>query len=203
MTAVMVSNQTKFLFAHLATRYPGSIGHLFSPGATRGPYDFMPYALDNGAWGAHLNGTTWSEAEWLHLMRWSAMAGQRPLWAVVPDVVGDRAATLERWEQYAPVVRGFGFRPAFAAQDGMTLDDVPDADCMVFVGGSDDFKLAAIRPWSAALPGRVHVARVNTLERLLLCHAAGAVSVDGTGWWHRRQQNDLMKYIKETSRCER
>lgn len=190
---VMVSNQTGIEVGHLATKYPGAIGHLYSPGGQRGPYPFVPYALDNGAF------KNWDEGEWRRLLRWALLSGQKPLWAAVPDVVGDRDQTLWRWGRYSGVVRDHGFRPAFVAQDGMTFEDVPDDQCMVFIGGRPDttWKQDAIVPWSARFPGRVHVGRVNTWERLVTCWRAGAVSIDGTGWFHHDQKADLLKFLRE------
>lgn len=202
---IMVSNATGIEVGLLAGRYPGRIGHLFSPKGQRGPWLEIPYALDNGAWSAFLrqqkNGAPWSEEEWRALLTWAAMSGIPPLWVVVPDVVGERDATLALWPQYAPIVRSYGWRPAFAAQDGMTFSDVPDDECVIFLGGSTDWKLAAIVPWCQRFPNRVHVARVNTWGRLVTCWRAGAISVDGTGWFHKEgnQSNDLRKFLKETT----
>ncbi len=200
---VMISNATGFDAGLLAGTYPRKVGHLFSPGGQRGPWDEVPYALDNGAWPAFLNGAAWDEAEWLALLRWAAIAGPRPLWALVADVVGDRERTIERWHQHVGTVRGFGYRPAFAVQDRMTFADVPDDECMLFLGGSSDWKDAAIAPWCDRFPGRVHVGRVNGMPRLLAAYRAGAASIDGTGWFHKgrggfSQYNDLRKVLRET-----
>lgn len=201
---VMVSNSTGIEVGILAMRYPGAIGHLFSPGGQRGPWREVPYALDNGAWPAHKNQSTWNAAEWRALLRWAALSGQRPLWALVPDVVGDRDGTLAAWDLYSDEVAAYGFRRAFAVQDGMSFDDVPDDDCTLFLGGSSDWKDAAIKDWPARFPGRVHVGRVNTWGRLLSCWRSGAVSVDGTGWFYRgrsaggSQANDLRRFLRET-----
>jgi len=201
---VMVSNATGIEVGLLAARYPGRIGHLFSPGGQRGPWAELPYALDNGAWPAFKNRRPWNEAEWRALLHWAAMSGLAPLWALVADVVGDREGTLRAWERYESVVRGFGFRRAFALQDGMTFGDVPDDDCMLFLGGGDKWKDANIAPWCARFPGRVHVGRVNYWPRLVASWRAGAVSVDGTGWFRRgrtigsSQSNDLRKFLRET-----
>lgn len=197
---VMVSNATGIEVGILAERYPGKVGHLFAPGGQRGPWAELPYALDNGAWPAFLNKREWSEDEWMVLLRWAALAGFIPLWVLVPDVVGDRDGTLRRWDRYAETVARFGWRRAFAVQDGMTFDDVPDDDCVLFLGGSDEWKDAAIPVWCARFPGRVHVGRVNGMPRLLASYKAGAVSVDGTGWFHKtgHQNNDLRKFLRET-----
>lgn len=202
---VMVSNATGIEVGLLAGKYPGRIGHLFSPGGQRGPWEEIPHGLDNGAWPAFLNDEPWNEAEWRHLLVWAALAGIPPQWALVPDVVADRDGTLRQWEIYEPVVRGYGFRRAFAVQNGMTFEDVPDDDCMLFLGGDDKWKDAAIRPWCQRFPGRVHVGRVNGWERLVACWRDGAVSVDGTRWFtknnskHTSQANLLRKFLRETS----
>lgn len=195
----MVSNQTGLEVGYLAATHPGRLGHLYSPRGERGPWHFLPYALDNGAYRAFKKGEPWDEGRWRRLVLWAAMAGQRPEWVLVPDVVGNRAATIENWAKYVGEVERFGFRPAFAVQDGMTFDDVPDKKAVLFLGGSTAWKVKAIEPWCARFPGRVHVARVNTWGRLVKCWRAGAVSIDGTGWFHKKQKLDLMKFLRETS----
>lgn len=201
----MVSNATGIEVGLLAGKHPGRIGHLFSPDGQRGPWVEIPFSLDNGAWPAHKNGRPWDESKWRALLAWCAICGIPPLWALVPDVVGDRDETLRRWEIYEHVIRGYGWRRAFAAQDGMTFADVPDDECMIFLGGSDKWKVPAIKPWCSRFPGRVHVARVNTWGRLVASWRSGAVSVDGTGWFRRgrsigsSQANDLRKFLRETS----
>lgn len=208
---VMVSNATGIEVGLLAGKYPGRIGHLFSPGGQRGPWIEIPYGLDNGAWPAYKNGRPWDESSWRNLIAWAGMSGVRPLWALVPDVVGDRLGTLRMWNQYSEFVSGAGFRRAFAVQNGMTFDDVPDDECVLFIGGDDKFKDAAIGPWCARFPGRVHVGRVNGWKRLIACWSAGAVSIDGTGWFHKSgtkacgysQANILKKFLQETSGQDR
>jgi hypothetical protein len=201
---VMVSNATGIEVGLLAGKYPGRIGHLFSPGGQRGPWNELPYALDNGAWGAFLNKCPWNEDEWKMLIRWAVLSGIPPLWALVPDVVADRDGTIDRWHKYSGFVREHNLRCGFAVQNGMTFDDVPDDDCVLFLGGDDAWKDAAIGPWCARFPNRVHVGRVNYWDRLLASYRAGAISVDGTGWFRKgrsigsSQANDLRKFLRET-----
>lgn len=116
---------------------------------------------------------------------------------------------LARWKLYSPKIRQLGIRPAFAVQDGMTFDDVPDADCMLFLGGTTPWKNAAIDPWCRRFPGRVHVARVTERDRLWQSYRAGAVSVDGNDWWRDKakkgceiQRNVLIEFL-EMQRRER
>lgn len=196
---LLLSNHGGIEFGLMVSKNQGRIGHLYGPGGQRGPWPEIPYALDNGAWPAHKNKREWSEADWRALLWWSLLSGQKPLWAVVPDVVGDREQTIDRWGQYSAIVIGHGFRPAFAVQDGMTFDDVPSNDCMLFLGGSTEWKEKAIEPWCKAYPERVHVARVNTWPRLLKCWNSGAASIDGTGWFHDAQRKDLLRFLRETA----
>jgi hypothetical protein len=192
---VMPSNQTGFELGWLVGQYPGAMGHLYSPGAQRGPWPFMPYALDNGAFPAFLSGKAFDFDAWRELLNWARLQPQRPLWAAVPDVVEDKDATLTAWGIYEHEVRRAGIRAAFVAQDGMAFEDVPTADCVVFLGGSTE--------WCRRFPGRVHVGRVNKADRLLRCYRAGAISVDGTGWWHKKQRAELMQFLRETHQARR
>lgn len=206
----MVSNQTGIEVGILAMRYPGKLGHMFSPGGQRGPWRELPHALDNDAWPAFKNRRARNVAAHLKMLNWSLLTGVDPLFALVPDVVGNRDDTLREWDQWAPRMLAMGFkRLGFAAQDGMTFADVPDDDCVVFLGGGDEWKDAAIGPWCARYPNRVHVGRVNYWDRLLASYRAGAVSVDGTGWFRKgrsigsSQANDLRKFLRETSNDNR
>lgn len=198
---VMVSNQTGIEVGILAVKHAGLVGHMYSPGGERGPWPEVPYALDNDAWPASKNKRARNIEAHLKMLRWSILSGQPALFALVPDVVGNRDETMRQWERWSPQMKAMGFRLAFAAQDGMTFDDVPDSDCIVFLGGTDTFKDNAIKPWCARFPGRVHVGRVNGMPRLLAAYHAGAISVDGTGWFHKgtNQFNDLRKFLRETS----
>lgn len=196
---VLCANQSGFKFGVLAGRYPGRFGHLFSPGAQRGPFPDAPYSLDNGAFGAWMRNVDFDLKAWLKLLAWAASKAQRPMWVVVPDKVGDRAATLAMWSEFVPIVREHGWRPLFAAQDGMTFADVPDGECMIGLGGTTPWKLAAIEPWCARFPGRIHVLRVSGPDRLDLCWRAGAVSVDGTGWRFDKQHAQLREFFERTA----
>lgn len=195
---IMAANSSGLEYGYLVGRYPGVLGHLYSPGSQRGPWPFVPYALDNGAYIAWARGPEWKESTWVDLLEWAKASGQAPLWSLVPDVVANRERTIENWSKYEPVVRSFGFRAAFAVQNGMTFDDVPDDKCVVFLGGTIDWKEGAIEPWCAQFPGRVHVGRVNAWPRLIKCYKAGAISVDGTGWFMKKtgQRDDLERFCQ-------
>jgi hypothetical protein len=175
---------------HTLARETGRLGHLFSPGGQRGPWPWLPYALDNGAfscWDQDAN--TFDEAKWAvterawhRLIVWSQIAAIRPMWAIVPDVPGNAEATLARWAEYAPELTHVP--RALAVQDGMTADMVralrpaPDVIC---VGGSTEWKWATVEMWARAFP-RVHLLRCNSPPKLYELEAMGVESCDGTGW---------------------
>lgn len=192
---VMPANVTRPLVREWAEKYPDSLGNLFSPRETRSPLPGVPFALDNGAFIAWRNGTPWSADDFRALVaRYAPLA---PSWILVPDVVTDRAATLDAWDRWADELRATGCPLAFALQDGMTPDDVPrDAD-VVFLGGSTYYKRATLNLWAQHFP-RVHVGRINTEKWLWRCHAAGVESCDGTGWFRgrRAQLEGLVSFLE-------
>lgn len=198
---VMPSNNTGIAVGYLAGKYPGRLGHLFSPGGERGPYPYMPYALDNGAYGAFTRKQPWQPGPWQELLEWAANSGQQPRWCLIPDVVGDRLATMALWQEWADLVRvKYGWPLAFAAQDGMTPFDVPKSADVVFLGGSTEWKRQAIRPF-CEVHRRVHVGRINTYRWLRFCEEAGAESIDGTGWTRgdNEQWRGLEQWLREVS----
>jgi hypothetical protein len=194
---VMPSNATGIAIGYLSGKYPGKLGHLYSPGAQRGPWPFMPYALDNGAWGAFARGVSFRTAPWRELLAWARNSGQAPRWVLVPDAVGNCGATLNLWKACHAEAATVGAPLAFAAQDGMTPADVPGGASVVFLGGSTEWKWSHLFEWCAAFP-RVHVGRVNGLRQLRLCARAGAESCDGTGFSRTlRQWNELARFLAE------
>ena len=97
---------------HSLARETSCIGHLYSPGDQRGPWPWIPYALDNGAFSCWTQKTNtfdhakWANKEyaWRTLIMWAQTVPIKPLWAIVPDVPGNGLATLNKWEEFAPEV---------------------------------------------------------------------------------------------------
>lgn len=196
---VFVSNNTGWRTHYLQGRY-GNLGLLMSPDGLRGPWPHLPYALDNGAFGAYLRNQEFDSEGYRRALSWTVDKLAHPLWVVVPDVVADAEATFDSWDRWQDEVRGWGFPLAFAVQDGMTPDQVRargvEAD-VVFVGGTTDWKEATLAEWCAEFP-RVHVGRINGLRGLNLCAEAGAESCDGTGWFRGRadQLDGLIEFLR-------
>lgn len=197
---VMLANNSGATARSLAARYPGRIGHLYSPGGERGPFDEFPYALDNGAFSAWTSGEEWNKGAWLDLVGWAKAAETPPLWAAVPDVVADAAATIRSWFAYSHHVAATEWPLAFVAQDGMSVRDVPTSANVVFIGGSTEWKRKALGEFTRAFE-RVHVGRVNGYSMLDACYELGVESVDGTGWLRgdKRQLGGLVRFLDETS----
>lgn len=195
---VMPANHSGMVMGYLAGRFPGALGHLFSPGHQRGPWPFLPYALDNGAYGAFTAGKPWEFAPWSELLEWAKATGIAPRWTLVPDKVGDWLGTLRMWQENADYAASFGWPLAFAVQDGMRAVHVPSAAKIVFVGGSTDWKWSTLQYWTANFP-RVHVGRVNTKKYLEIAAAAGAESCDGTGWFRGRKEQlrGLLQWLED------
>jgi hypothetical protein len=199
---VMPANYSGSIVHYWAGRYPGRVGWLIGPSAvsktTLRPW--LPFALDNDAFMAWKRQQPWDEAAWLHMLAWVQKSGLRPLWALVPDVVADREATLAAWERYAPMVAQLGWPRAFAVQDGMAVSDVPREADVIFVGGTTDWKWATVAQWADSFPF-VHVGRVNELDKLQLCQSLGVASLDGTGWFRAtingRQGTALQRWIEQ------
>lgn len=135
------------------------------------------YALDNGAWTAHLRGRRLDIAALLGAV---GAVGASADWVVLPDVVGDWSATLELSGRWVSAVSALTPRPLLAVQDGATPAQLPSWCRGIFVGGSTPWKIATIEQW-CSLGLYCHVGRVNTFSRLRQCLNAGADSVDGSG----------------------
>lgn len=154
---------------------PDSWKKINEPSSKRFPW----VGLDNGCFSEK-----WDEGEW---KEWLVEMGPRKpecLFAVVPDVVADHQATLDRWDRYAGIVKENGYPAAFVLQDGCT-GDLPWGEVdAIFVGGTTEYKLSE-QAWSLVARARrmgiwTHMGRVNSFNRIRRAAAAGVDSVDGT-----------------------
>jgi len=191
---VMPANMTGWFFHSLA-RETGRIGHLYSPGAQLSvPCPWFPYAMDNGAFSCWdrrtntFNDEKWDNgmlAKWKKLIFWAECQNQKPMWSIVPDVIGNRERTLDRYEEYVSVVKDAQIPVAIAVQDGMTVEDVQNLSVqpdVIAIGGSDDFKWKTLSQWVGAFK-RIHVLRCNIPDKLYELESMGVESCDGTGWY--------------------
>lgn len=147
---------------------------------------FSIYALDNGVYGAWTKGKIWDiemEVNWLNMLS-KIPAENHPVWVLLPDVVADWKATVELGKTYLPILRDKGLPVAIALQDGCDFQEALEMEPdWVFVAGSTEWKEANIAKVCQSFHAHnigVHVGRVNTRRRLMLCQSAGVDSVDGT-----------------------
>jgi hypothetical protein len=195
---LMPSNNSSATIHYWAGRYPGRIGWLFGPAATKKTKirKWIPFALDNDAFAAWTNNSEWDCEAWRDMIRSIKRTGMEPLWLLVPDVVSDRDATIEKWGLHHEDASKTGWPLAFAVQDGMTVDDVPSGVDVVFVGGTTEWKWKTVPMWCSNFD-RVHVGRVNSLRRLWTCEDLGVESVDGTGWFRDTEKGKRMVQIEQ------
>jgi hypothetical protein len=141
------------------------LGFLFVPSQRALPPDTngRPWAADNGAFAG------FDEPAFVEML--AGLAGREGgLFVSAPDVVGDAAATLARFEEWEPRIRAFGLPVALVAQDGLTPGEVPwPRIAALSVGGTTAWKLG---PDAAALVAEAkrrgkwaHIGRVNTRRR--------------------------------------
>lgn len=156
---------------------------------------WIPFALDNDAFASWKTGGAWNEAAWTDMLESVKMQGMAPRWVLVPDVVAEREATLERWKCYATVAKAYGWPLAFAVQDGMDVSDIPQDAEVIFIGGTTEWKWRSLPMW-AATGRRIHVGRVNEVERLHICERLRVESVDGTGWMQGTENGRQAKALE-------
>ena len=193
----MPANSSKNIVHYWAGIY-GNLGHIYSPAGWRNPLEWLPYALDNGAYTAYTKKEPFDEKAFLGLLRKAVSSNQPPMWVTVPDSVGNREETLSMWDKWADRLKNeFGWPLAFVAQDGMTIEDVPRMSDIVFIGGTTGWKQRSIAEFTKVFC-RVHVGRVNTETMLYWCHDNGVESCDGTGWFRGRksQLDELRRYLR-------
>ncbi len=157
------------------------------------------YALDNGVWGIHAHNERqrkriaegkphkpfriWEGAPFEALLK---KYGAGADWAVLPDIVAGGAASLALSLSWRGKVLADCPLALLPVQDGMKPCDIAPhlgPQVAIFVGGSTDWKEASMRQWCEL--GRrcgviVHVGRVNTVRRILMCARERAHSFDGT-----------------------
>ena len=146
-------------------------------------HDGFNYAIDNGAWGAFQRGGD------IDFGAFEALVGEHGRdadFVVVPDIVCGGVESLRRSEEWLARLDGACDLLLVPVQNGFEPEDVRawlGEDVGLFVGGDTEWKLSSLPTWGAlALETgcHLHVARVNTKNRIRKCALAGAHSFDGT-----------------------
>ncbi len=179
---VMVTNNSGAMVHYLAGKHPNQIGWLISPEGFKEPRRWLPYALDNGKYSAWENKIEWSDEPFFELLDRCSLSRYKPLWVTVPDEVADKEKTLWLWNQYEARIKKYGWPLAFVVQDGMIPFDVPKSADVIFIGGTTSWKWRNAALFAAAFP-KIHVGRVNWVDKLEYCDRLGVESCDGTGFF--------------------
>lgn len=166
-------------------RFPQYIGWLITPRVRRLRTSMRQiagwWAMDNDCF----NAQNFDPRKFIAALQLNADIRGRCLFVTAPDVVADAKATLHRFRHWGPSIHGLDYPVALVAQDGLENLAIPWDDFEVlFIGGSTDWKLSPAAVWLIREAKRhdkwVHVGRVNSRQRVLFCHHAGADSIDGT-----------------------
>lgn len=147
---------------------------------------FANWVADNGAWADFQAGRAFDEDAFERFLSWVEQQPIPPRWIVLPDIVAGGLASLEMSKRYMNRCLSIAPMVLIAVQDGMTPEDLRPLvgpSVGIFLGGSTEWKIATMKMWGdfcAELGIYYHVARVNTRNRMMMAHAAGADSVDGS-----------------------
>lgn len=167
------------------------------------PYPGEPWALDNGAFAAWKSGKTFDAEAFAR--RAHEHAGLRPVFGVLPDIVGAGAESLALSRVWLPRLPP-SIPWYLAVQDGMTeamVEPTLGGVAGIFLGGTTPFKATAPR-WSAfahRLGRRFHYARVSTIRHLRVAYECGADSCDSSQpLWSR---DEWAKFERGVFACER
>lgn len=192
---VLCANSCGWGFRELFKAHRERVGWLMGPSTYKTPWPNLHYALDNDAFSAWSNDKPWDHNAWVTFLVKISRLPNGPMWALCPDVVADREKTIANWPKFSPFLRSFGWPVAFAVQDGMLMDDVPDDADLIFVGGTTRWKWRMVPYWVRNFQGPVHVGRVRQ-ERLLWCAEHGVASCDGTGWFREGQSGKPRRFLQ-------
>ncbi|MCJ2022126.1 hypothetical protein MKK84_32790 [Methylobacterium sp. E-065] len=141
---------------------------------------------DNGAWSDFQTGQEFDEEAFERFLIWLSGLSRPPEWLVLPDMVAGGLRSLELSTRYLNRCLSVAPLVLIAVQDGMEHADLAPLvgpNVGIFLGGSTEWKLARMADWGAFCRERgchYHVARVNTVRRIRMAHAAAADSIDGT-----------------------
>lgn len=161
--------------------WPSYWGHLFTPLSHDNHVveTNRVWAIDNGMF---TKGLHWSALlDFLIKMDDHRLTCQ---FVVIPDVMANAIATLDRFRWLAWKIKAMGWPVAFVAQDGQETYDLPPEYDALFVGGSTAWKMSdqavTVIKRAKADDKWVHVGRVNSQKRIAYFQMYGVDSVDGT-----------------------
>ena len=202
---ILLGNHSSPEFHHLAGLFPERIGWLLGPASLKAckirPW-LEPVCFDNDCFPAWQNGTEWSEKAWVEMIQTIKDRQIKVKWILAPDAPGDFQKTLTMFYALRHHIEKLNAPVCFAIQDGMTTEQFQSIPCTIdylFIGGTDKFKWSTLAGWYQFFgPEKIHVGRVNSLDKLIVCDRLGVGSVDGTYWFRfKTDWYDILKYFFE------
>jgi hypothetical protein len=146
----------------------------------------LPFALDNGAYSDWTNHRDFDEGAFIEHVELVMMAGFRPDFVVLPDIVAGGLESLrfslswlERLKLLAKNVPLY-----LAVQNGMSASDVwPHLISVqgLFIGGTNEWKKATVGGWSQLAHEnglQCHMGRAGTFGKVCLALEAAVDSID-------------------------
>ena len=158
------------------------IGFIASPGCINNSVieKIKYWCGDNGSFAGRFD-----EDRFFNFLKLMKKNISKCVFIVCPDTWCEAEETIEKWTLYSDRIRTLGYPIAFACQNGQENLPIPDNYDVLFIGGSDEWRVAGcgaiecIRKAKAS--GKwVHVGRVNSLKRVKHFMLEGVDSVDGT-----------------------
>lgn len=147
------------------------------------------YSLDNGCFGAKVNGYAWDESLFLRTLNKYRGAAPAPDFVVCPDIPFEGIRSLEFSRSWLKKLPDIGTNYYLAVQDGMTIEDVDKVLCEgfggIFVGGSLLWKYRTSEEWvrlAHAHGLKCHIGRVAGYSRIKWALTIGADSIDSTSF---------------------
>lgn len=159
----------------------------------------IPYALDNGAFGAFIRGQPLDEDRFYAVLDRAASADILPDFVVVPDLVAAGMQSLEYSLEHVQRIPE-SIPRYLAVQDGMTAEAVRVALHLfdgLFVGGSLPWKYRTAPEWvelAHSCHKPCHIGRIGTIRGYEFAYAAGADSVDGSNPVRNRRMDIIERW---------
>lgn len=127
------------------------------------------------------------------------------LFVNAPDVVCDARATLERFEEWQPIISDHGLPVGFVLQNGITAEMIPwERIDALFIGGDTRFKFTPLVQQLVKMGKErgkwIHNGRVNSGRRIIYSASIGCDSFDGTGFLKTRLIQRCLQYQKKIQR---
>lgn len=95
-------------------------------------YPYLPpknckykFVIDNKKYACWKKNIEWNPVEFTKVLKKVKLNFQEPQWVVVPDAPTDAEETTKLWKQWNPIIKNWGFKTAFAVQNGHTPSSVP------------------------------------------------------------------------------